>query len=50
MSHLDLTGQLKDRISFAFYESGHMMYINLLSLKKAKLDLVNFIHSACPEE
>ncbi len=50
MSHLDLTGKLKDRISFGLYESGHMMYINLPSLKKTKVDLVNFIHSACPQK
>ena len=49
MSHLDLTGKLKDRISFGFYESGHMMYIHLPSLIKAKQDLTNFIQSACPE-
>lgn len=49
MSHLDLTGKLKDRISFGFYESGHMMYINLPSLEKSKLDLVKFIRSACPD-
>jgi carboxypeptidase C (cathepsin A) len=49
MNHLDLTGKLKDRISFGFYESGHMMYIHLPSLIKAKQDLANFIRSACPE-
>jgi carboxypeptidase C (cathepsin A) len=48
MSHLDLTGKLKDRISFGFYESGHMMYLHLPSLIKAKQDLANFIRSACP--
>jgi carboxypeptidase C (cathepsin A) len=50
MSHLDLTGKLKDRISFAFYESGHMMYIHLPSLKQSKQDLTDFIRSACPQE
>jgi len=40
MSHLDLSGKLKDRISFGFYESGHMMYIHL----------PHFILSACPEK
>ena len=50
MSHLDLTGKLKDRISFAFYESGHMMYIQKASLKKSKQDLVDFIQSACPQK
>ncbi len=49
MNHLDLTGKLKDRINFGFYESGHMMYIHLPSLIKAKQDLANFIRSACPE-
>jgi carboxypeptidase C (cathepsin A) len=49
LSHLDLTGKLKDRISFGFYESGHMMYLHLPSLIKAKQDLANFIRSACPE-
>lgn len=49
MSHIDLTGKLKDRISFGFYESGHMMYIHLPSLRKSKQDLTNFILSACPE-
>jgi len=49
MNHLDLTGKLKDRISFGFYESGHMMYIHLPSLIKAKQDLANFIQSACSE-
>ncbi len=49
MSHLDLAGNLKDRISFGFYESGHMMYIHKPSLAKAKQDLVEFIRSACPD-
>lgn len=45
-SHLDLTGVLKDRIHFAFYESGHMMYIHMPSLMKMKLDMAQFIRSA----
>jgi carboxypeptidase C (cathepsin A) len=49
MSHLDLTGKLRDRISFGFYESGHMMYIHKPSLIKAKQDLAAFIRSACPQ-
>jgi len=50
MSHLDLTGRLQDRISFGFYESGHMMYIHLPSLQKSKQDLTDFIRSACPSK
>ncbi len=50
MSHLDLTGKLQERISFVFYESGHMMYIHLPSLQKSKQDLTDFIRSACPKK
>jgi carboxypeptidase C (cathepsin A) len=49
LSHMDLSGKLKDRISFGFYESGHMMYLHLPSLIKAKQDLAGFIRSACPQ-
>jgi len=45
-SHLDLTGYLKDRIRFDYYESGHMMYIHMPSLMKMKTDLTNFIRGA----
>lgn len=45
-SHLDLTGHLKDRIRFDYYESGHMMYIHMPSLVKMKTDLTNFIRGA----
>jgi len=48
-SHIDLTGELKDRIKFAFYESGHMMYIHKQSLIKMKKDMADFIRSALPE-
>lgn len=48
-SHLDLNGELKDRISFGYYESGHMMYIHKASLAKMKSDIAEFIHSAIPK-
>lgn len=48
-SHLDLNGELKDRIKFGFYESGHMMYIHKPSLIKMKKDLAEFIRSAVPQ-
>ncbi|MFB0519339.1 MAG: S10 family peptidase [Acidobacteriota bacterium] len=48
-SHLDLTGELKDRITFGFYESGHMMYIRKASLAKLKNDLAEFMQSALPK-
>jgi carboxypeptidase C (cathepsin A) len=46
MSHLDPSGTIKDRISFAFYESGHMMYVRKSDLAKAKRDLVAFVEAA----
>jgi len=48
-SHLDLNGELKDRIKFGFYESGHMMYIRKASLAKLKNDIAEFIRSAIPD-
>ena len=49
-SHLDLNGEFNDRINFGFYESGHMMYCHLPSLKKMKTDLTVFIQSALSEQ
>ena len=48
-SHLDLNGELKNRIQFGFYESGHMMYIHKPSLVKMKKDMAAFIRSAVPK-
>lgn len=48
MSHLDPGGEIKDRISFAFYECGHMMYIRKADLAKAKQDIVRFMAAALP--
>ncbi len=44
-SHLDLNGEMKDRIHFGFYESGHMMYCHKPSIVKLKADLTQFIQS-----
>ncbi len=43
MSHLDPGGSIKDRISFAFYESGHMMYVRKSDLAKSKRDIAEFV-------
>ena len=48
-SHIDLTGELKDRIKFAYYEWGHMMYIHKPSLIKMKKDMADFMRSAVKE-
>jgi carboxypeptidase C (cathepsin A) len=46
MSHLDPSGSIKDRISFAFYESGHMMYVRRSDLAKSKRDVAQFVEQA----
>jgi carboxypeptidase C (cathepsin A) len=46
MSHLDPGGAIKDRISFAFYESGHMMYVRRTDLAKSKQDIAQFVQQA----
>jgi carboxypeptidase C (cathepsin A) len=46
MSHLDPSGSIRDRISFAFYESGHMMYVRKSDLAKAKKDIATFVQQA----
>jgi hypothetical protein len=43
MSHLDPSGTIKDRVSFAFYESGIMMYVRKSDLAKSKQDLKQFV-------
>lgn len=43
MSHLDPSGAIKDRVSFSFYESGHMMYVRKPDLAKAKRDIAEFV-------
>ncbi|MFC1725260.1 S10 family peptidase [candidate division KSB1 bacterium] len=45
-SHIDMNGELKDRIKFAFYESGHMMYAHKPSLIKMKKDIAEFINDS----
>jgi len=46
MDHLDLGGKYRQNISFATYESGHMVYLDTESLKKMKNDEANFIQKA----
>jgi carboxypeptidase C (cathepsin A) len=46
MSHIDPSGSLKDRFAFAFYESGHMMYVRKADLAKAKQDIAQFVTAA----
>ena len=43
MDHLQLDAVYRKNITYAEYESGHMMYINLPDLKKMQKDLERFI-------
>ncbi len=44
--HLGLDPSLRNNITMAYYEAGHMMYVHEPSLAKMKVDLSNFIKSA----
>ena len=43
IDHLRLDPLMRKNISYAEYESGHMMYVNLPDLKKLQKDLENFL-------
>lgn len=45
INHMGLDSTLKSNIHTAYYEAGHMMYIDLESLKKLKSDVADFIHT-----
>ncbi len=46
VSAMNLDPQLRKNISFAYYEAGHMMYIEKASLQKLKDDASDFIRSS----
>jgi carboxypeptidase C (cathepsin A) len=45
---MNLDPELRRNISFSYYESGHMMYIEIGSLKKIKDDIQSFIRASVP--
>lgn len=47
MTHLAYDKQITDRVSFGYYEGGHMMYIRPSAHAALKKDLATFIQSAC---
>lgn len=48
VDHMSLDPGLKANIKTAYYEAGHMMYIDLKSLAKLKQDVAAFIRDAVP--
>jgi carboxypeptidase C (cathepsin A) len=46
MDHLGLQANLRSRIHFEYYESGHMIYLNEKELPTLKNNIASFIDSA----
>ena len=49
VDHMNLDPTLKANIKTAYYEAGHMMYIDEKSLAKLKQDVAAFLQSAIPK-
>jgi carboxypeptidase C (cathepsin A) len=50
VSHMGLEPSVRKNVSFAYFEAGHMMYIEKKSREKLRQDLVNFINGAAKIE
>lgn len=48
LGHMDIDPKLRGNLSFTYYPSGHMVYLNLDALKQFKQDLAAFYDSAAP--
>ena len=48
MWQLDPSGQMKERLSFKGYESGHMMYLRYEDLRQSNQDIRDFIKQSTP--
>jgi len=48
LSHMNLDPSLRDNLSFLYYPSGHMIYLNTDALKQLKGDLAPFYDRAAP--
>jgi carboxypeptidase C (cathepsin A) len=47
-NHMLLDPKLRDHVSMGFYEAGHMMYTQLRSLEKLKVDISKFMAASLP--
>jgi carboxypeptidase C (cathepsin A) len=45
-SHMGLPDEIRDNVELAYYQAGHMMYVDLTSLDKLATDLRRFIANA----
>lgn len=50
VSHMNLEPSIRKNVSFAYYEAGHMMYIEKKSREKLHRDVTNFINGAAKME
>jgi carboxypeptidase C (cathepsin A) len=48
LAHMELEPKLRGNIEFAYYPSGHMIYLNVDALKQLKADLAAFYTRATP--
>ena len=46
LAHIELEPKLRSNIEFAYYPSGHMIYLNVDALKQLKSDLGSFYSRA----
>jgi carboxypeptidase C (cathepsin A) len=46
LSHMDIDPKLRSNLTFTYYPSGHMVYLNLEAAKQFKADLAKFYDSA----
>ena len=48
LAHIELEPKIRNNIEFAYYPSGHMVYLNVDALKQLKTDLAAFYTKATP--
>jgi carboxypeptidase C (cathepsin A) len=48
LAHMDIDPKLRSNLTFTYYPSGHMVYLNLEAAKQFKADLAKFYDSAAP--
>ena len=46
LAHMELEPKLRGNIEFGYYQSGHMIYLNVDALKQLKSDLAGFYSRA----